>query len=82
MANASPFASAVAESALSYLACKSHGIWVNAHLALGTHRLEEPVSNTTWNDWGGVPSEMAPKYCASMKLVMGTDAAALARSPS
>jgi hypothetical protein len=47
---------------------------VNAHFALGTHRLLEPVSNTTWNDCGGVPSSMAPKYCASMKLVMGTDA--------
>ena len=47
---------------------------MNAHFALGTHRLLEPVSNTTWNDCGGVPSSMAPKYCASMKLVMGTDA--------
>ena len=26
----------------------------------GTHRLEEPVSNTTLNVWGGVPRAMSP----------------------
>ena len=43
--------------------------------------MELPVSNTTWNDCGGVPRVMAPKYCASMKLVMGTEAPLETASP-
>lgn len=31
-----------------------------AHFLDGTHKLEDPVSNTTLKSWGGVPIEMGP----------------------
>lgn len=33
------------------------------HLVEGTQRLDEPVSRTTLNDWGGVPRVISEKYC-------------------
>lgn len=33
------------------------------HFCEGTHRLAEPVSNTTLNIWAGKPIPISPKYC-------------------
>lgn len=36
-------------------------------LCEGTHRLAEPVSNTTLNIWAGEPILISPKYCVYWK---------------
>lgn len=35
---------------------------MDEHLVEGTQRFDEPVSRTTLNDWGGVPSVISEKY--------------------
>ena len=44
----------------SYLLWSRQAMLVRWHFLLGTHRLLDPVSKTTLNDWGGVPMVMGP----------------------
>lgn len=40
-----------------------HAVEKGEHRCDGTHRLAEPVSNTTLNIWAGKPMWISPKYC-------------------
>lgn len=58
IANSVPFSEYVFEPVESYLLCKKQAMevqWVE-----GTQRLDEPVSKTTVNGWGGVPISISP----------------------
>lgn len=37
-----------------------HAISLNVHFFDGTHKLDDPVSKTTLNFWGGVPMPITP----------------------
>ena len=62
MANGRPSDSYVLDFRDSYFECSRHGRFSspNLHFADGTHRLADPVSKTTWNSCGGVPSPIEP----------------------
>lgn len=65
MWKAVPFFSYVELFPALYLLCRRHAILVSEHFFEGTHKFEDPVSNTTLKLCGGVPMLIAPKYCAS-----------------
>ena len=60
MAKAVPLETYVLDLEESYLEWVRHARLVIAHFLDGTHKLDEPVSNTTLNFWGGVPIEIGP----------------------
>jgi len=60
MANAVLFAVYVDDLDESYFECSLHAMLSSEHDLDGTHRLDEPVSNTTLKFCGGVPIEMGP----------------------
>lgn len=64
MANSVPFFSKVEDFLASYLLCIRQAIFVYLHCFDGIHRFDDPVSKTTLKLCGGVPIEIAPKYCA------------------
>jgi len=59
ISNEVPFSLYVDEADESYLLCRKHAMEV--HFVEGTQRLELPVSRTTLNSWGGVPSPTVAK---------------------
>ena len=48
------------EAVESYFLCSLHARSPALHILEGTHRFDEPVSNTTLNDCAGVPMVMGP----------------------
>lgn len=60
MLNLVPLGLKVLDFAALYLRWRMQAMLKVLHFDEGTHRLLEPVSNTTENFWTGVPSPISP----------------------